>query len=82
MARKKQYIEEEVKIGPTKETVSKHSTIEAALKAAVKLRETTGILVEGQVGHISVLGKTVKRTTKTGEEVRNEILNDMDKLRA
>ena len=70
-------LEEEVKIGPTKETVSKHSTIEAALKAAVKLRETTGILVEGQVGHISVLGKTVKRTTKTGEEVRNEILNDI-----
>ena len=70
-------LENDVNIQHTAETVKKYATKEEALEAAVELAQLEGNIPEGQVGHIYVSGKKVKRIAETAEQVRQRILNDV-----
>ena len=70
-------LKDDVGIEHTTETVREDITKEIALKAAAKLTQLEGNIPAGQVGHIYVVGKKVKKIVETAEQVRERILNDI-----
>jgi len=70
-------LENDVEIQHTAETVKEYTTQEMAFKAAVELAQLEGNIPAGQVGHVYVSKKKVKRITETAEQVRQRILNDI-----